>query len=84
MKDQSTWSPAELLRAAAYFLHTGSEQVKVKYMDGPHEEPVGVRAPVELTAEHISRRLGGQKSHESTALYDVDIPTRIPGGYAIV
>lgn len=53
VKDQSTWSAAELLRAAAYFLHTGREQVKVKYMDGPHEEPVGISAPVEFTAEQV-------------------------------
>lgn len=54
-KNQSTFSAAELLRASAYFLYTGKEQVEVKYMDGPHDEPNGISVPVTITAEQVHR-----------------------------
>jgi hypothetical protein len=53
-KGQSTWSAAELLRAAALFLYTGAPQVQARYMDGPHEEPVGILGQsIELTEEQV-------------------------------
>ncbi|MBE0696096.1 MAG: hypothetical protein IH586_04160, partial [Anaerolineaceae bacterium] len=49
----STWSAAELLQAAAWFLHTGGPQVEARYMDGPREEPVGIDRPLTLTREQV-------------------------------
>lgn len=52
-RGSSTWSAAELLRTAAWFLHSGDAQAEAKTMDGPREEPHGIKQPIELTAEQV-------------------------------
>jgi hypothetical protein len=52
-RGSSTWSAAELLRAAAWFLHSNGAQVEARYMDGLHAEPSGIDQPVELSEEQV-------------------------------
>jgi hypothetical protein len=49
----ATWSAAELLRAAAWFLHSGEAETEARYMDGPREEPAGIDRAIELTGDQV-------------------------------
>ncbi|MDW7657393.1 MAG: hypothetical protein SCM11_09495 [Bacillota bacterium] len=51
---QITWSAAEILKAAAFFLHDPAESCDVGFMDGPHDFPRGVKEQTTMTRQAIT------------------------------